>query len=112
MAGSGRWESTKLSYLGQVGIDPFRERPLLHRLLLICKSEPRASLSVTCNDTQSAEGGGIKNTQSSHCVLFLRVDWLCRKRVATLMNFDIVNFLLNVSERPNHTFTPKKMFDI
>lgn len=50
-----QWESTRLSYLCQVGIDPFRECPFLHCLLLICKSEPRASLSVTCNNKQRVD---------------------------------------------------------
>ena len=68
-----QWDSTRLSYLCQVGIDPFRECPLLHCLLLICKSEPRASLSVTCNNKQR----GYLNTNLSLSIV-LRVDWVCR----------------------------------
>lgn len=56
LAAAAGGDALSLSYLCQVGVDPFGECPFLHGLLLICKSEFPASLThkKQLNDAQSS----------------------------------------------------------
>lgn len=60
-AGSISGNRHRLSYLCQVGVDPFCECPFLHGLLLICKLEFTASLSRKTTK--------LNNAQCFHCIL-------------------------------------------
>lgn len=90
------------SYLCQVGIDPFCECPFLHSLLLICKSEPNAPLSVTCLTMR-----GFKHNL---LIVYCFETWLgFQSRLATLINFYIIASQSHVSERSHttsHHITP------
>lgn len=68
----------RLSYLCQVGVDPFCECPFLHGLLLICKSEAHSVSRMQ----KKPKKPKLNNAQSFHCLLSSEPIWSARLQSA------------------------------